>query len=119
MDELFLAYWNYAKNYYVKGGSPTGELANIRDAARPLTELYGRTQASDFGPRSLEAVQTAMIRRGLSRKVINARINRVRRIFKWGVSKELVPALVLQSLFVRSRWLRNTPTLSSSGRPRW
>ncbi|MHC4064085.1 MAG: hypothetical protein ACYSUI_06230 [Planctomycetota bacterium] len=31
-----------------------------------------------------------MIAANLSRKVVNARINRVRRIFKWGVENELV-----------------------------
>jgi integrase len=39
-----------------------------------------------------------MVKSGLSRGVINARINRVRRVFKWGVSYELIPSSVYESL---------------------
>jgi len=36
------------------------------------------------------AVRKQIIAANLSRKVVNARVNRVRRIFKWGVENELV-----------------------------
>jgi integrase len=98
VNELFAAYWRFATSYYVKNGQPTGEVENIRDAARPLTLLYGQCMASKFGPLALEAVREAMIKQGLCRNVINARVNRIRRMFKWGVSKQMVPPLVLQSL---------------------
>ncbi len=39
-----------------------------------------------------------MIDRGLARRHINQRVNRIRRIFKWGVENELVPAHVLHGL---------------------
>jgi hypothetical protein len=38
------------------------------------------------------------LRGGLSRGVINHRMARVRRIFKWAVSEELVPPSVYQGL---------------------
>lgn len=98
VDELLLAYWDFAVGYYVKDGRPTGEQANIKDALRPLAALYGPTTACDFGPRRLETVRAAMVQQGLSRKVVNARVNRVRRMFKWATSRELIPPTVLHAL---------------------
>lgn len=92
-------YRAYAENYYVRDGRPTKELADMKYAARPLLKLYGSTPANDFGPLALKAVRECMIEtEGLSRKVVNARINRIRRIFKWAVSEELVPSSVFESL---------------------
>ncbi len=98
VNELFSAYWPFAIGYYVKNGQPTGEVENLRDAARPMIARYGQSAASQFGPLALEAVRQAMIEQGLCRRVINGRVNRIRRIFKWGVSKQLLSPLVLQSL---------------------
>jgi integrase len=39
-----------------------------------------------------------MVETGLSRTTVNARINRIRRVFRWGVSVELMPAPVIQAL---------------------
>jgi integrase len=60
--------------------------------------LYGHTVARGFGPLALRAVRDAMVNAGLSRAVVNARVNRVRRVFKWAASFELVPASVYEAL---------------------
>lgn len=96
--ELLAAYYEYANQYYVKDGKPTGETGNIKDATRPLQTLYGMTAVSEFGPTALKAVRQHMIKAKLSRTVINGRINRIRRVFKWGVENELVPASILHGL---------------------
>jgi len=98
INEFFLAYWEFAKSYYVKNGNPTGEQSNLRDAARMLTGQFGDIWVGDFGPAALKAVRQKMIERNLCRKVINGRINRIRRMFKWGVENQLVDPLVLQAL---------------------
>lgn len=98
VDELSAAYLAFAKTYYVKNGTLTGEYRNIGDALRPLTTLYGRTCIIDFGPAALKAVRQAMIGANLCRKTINSRINRIRRIFKWGVENEFVPGEILYAL---------------------
>ncbi len=98
VSELVLAYLEHAKTYYSKNGTPTGEYDNFRDAVRQLARLYDRKLVTDFGPAELKAVRHAMIREGLCRNVINARVNRIRRIFKWGVGNQLVPTDVLQAL---------------------
>jgi len=55
INELLLAYWDHARSYYVKDGKPTSEPDTIRQALRPVRELYGDTQARDFGPLALKA----------------------------------------------------------------
>jgi integrase len=98
INELFVVYWDFAKSYYVKNGRPTGEQANLRDAARLLTQLFGTVPVADFGPAALKAVRQKMLELDLCRRVINGRVNRIRRMFKWGVENQLVGPLVLQAL---------------------
>ena len=100
VNALILAFWKHAERHYARprGRSATTELQNLRDALHPLRSLYGSTRAGEFGPAALRTVRESMIEAGLSRTTINARINRVRRVFRWGVSAELIPARVLQAL---------------------
>jgi integrase len=39
-----------------------------------------------------------MVAAGLRRSVVNRRVGRIKRVFRWGVSKELVPVAVSQAL---------------------
>ncbi|MAE67540.1 MAG: recombinase XerD [Phycisphaeraceae bacterium] len=98
INELLVAYWGFATSYYVKNGKPTGEQQALKYAMRPLAELYGRTRITDFSPVALKAVRETMIDAGLARTLINARIKRIRRVFKWGVENQLVGATLLQGL---------------------
>src|SRR5262249_26053528 len=42
VNELIVAFWKHAEEHYRHpDGRPTGELANLRDALRPLRRLYG------------------------------------------------------------------------------
>src|SRR5438309_972257 len=50
VNELLVAYWDHVASYYVKNGQATSEPGTIRQALRPDRELYGDTQARDFGP---------------------------------------------------------------------
>jgi integrase len=100
VSECILAFWNHAKAHYTDpDGRPTGELDNIRDAVRPLRKLYGKTPAREFGPLALTAVRDDMVRSGtLARGTVNARIGRIRRLFRWAASRELIPATVPSAL---------------------
>ena len=114
--ELLLRYWNFAKNYYRKDGKPTQEISALKTALRPLRELYGKQPARDFGPLSLEAVRRKMITSGWSRTGINRAVSRIRRVFKWGVSKELIPVSVIQALATVDG-LRKDRTEAPEGKP--
>jgi site-specific recombinase XerD len=98
--DVLSRYKAFCEVYYVnKDGKPSKELADMRYALRPLRLLYGVTLAREFGPLKLKAIQAYMIEtQKLSRGVINQRIKRIKRFFKWAVSEELVPSAVTHGL---------------------
>lgn len=96
--EMLAAFRRFAVKHYRKDGQPTRSLDNILDAVRPLKHLFGRELVGDFGPLKLKAVQGQMVRDGLSRGVVNARIGKIKRVFKWAVSEELAPASLAHAL---------------------
>ena len=98
INELVLAYWKFVTGYYVKDGEPTSEQTSIRYALRALRHLYGETRAADFGPKDLKLVRQSLIDRQLSRRYINDTIGRLKRMFRWAVSEELLPPNVYEAV---------------------
>lgn len=96
--ELCAAYWLHAKAYYVKDGRPTGEQERIKQAIAAVRRLYGRSGIAEFGPLALQAVQADLVQKNLSRTYINSLCAVIKRMFKWGVSQELVAASIYQAL---------------------
>ena len=90
--ELCAAYWKFCKTYYVKNGQPTDEQAGVKAAIRFIKANYGKTPAKDFGPLALEAVREQMIQSGNPWRHINQNVGLVKRMFRWGTSKELARA---------------------------
>lgn len=83
--ESIVAYLEFAGSYYADNGNPGKEYVCMCDATKSLGALYSRTKVTGFGPLALKAILQKWIDRGLCRTHINQRINRIRRIFKWGV----------------------------------
>lgn len=99
INEMLLAYWQFAETYYSKDGQPTKELECMKEAIWPLRQLYGLTPAADFGPQALKAVRQHMVsEQHLCRNVVNRRIGRIKRVFKWAVAEELVPPSTFHGL---------------------
>jgi integrase len=98
VEELIVHYWQFAQGHYVKNGKPSSELACIKIALRPVRELYGSACAAEFGPLALKAIRLKLIESGLSRGTVNQNLGRIKRMFKWGVSEQLVPAETFQAL---------------------
>ena len=98
VNKLLLAFWQHAKQRYVKNGQPTSEQRSFRTALRPVRQLYGRQPITDFGPLALVACRQKLIEAGICRKRINQHVGRIRQAFKWGVSRELVPETVWRAL---------------------
>lgn len=96
--ELLVRYLTFAREYYSRDGNPTSEYVDMQSISKRLRHLYGTTRVVDFGPLSLKAVRQALVDEQHSRAWINRQINRIRRIFKWGVENEIVPAEILQAL---------------------
>jgi integrase len=99
VNQLILAFYRWAEGHYRReDGTSTSELRDYKLSLRPLRELYGTIPAADFSPLKLKAVRQRMIDADLSRGVINQRVRRILRMFKWGVSEELVPPPTLHGL---------------------
>ncbi|MEX2358926.1 MAG: hypothetical protein WEE51_11405 [Pirellulaceae bacterium] len=99
LTQVIARYRDFAFGYYSKDGKPTKEYVEMRYSLRPMRELYGDTLARDFGPLKLKAVRQHMIDvLDLSRGVVNARVKRIKRFFKWACSEELVPSTVTHAL---------------------
>lgn len=89
-----------------------GNAANNRDALNLLLPHYGQTPVEQFGPKSLKNLQKILAKQGkvvggkkriqtdepLSRKYINSQISRLKQMFQWGVSEELVSVEIVQAL---------------------
>ena len=93
--ELVDRYWEHSKEYY---GNKASTLTAVKQALRPLKELYGDEYCITFGPNSLRTLREVWIDRDLSRSTINRYTTTVKRAFKWGVSHELIPVEVFQAL---------------------
>jgi len=94
---LAAMFLDYAEGHY-PAGSPS-EYQNVRLAVTNLLKLVEDMPADEFGPRSLKQFREALIHeRNHSRTFINSQVARVRRMFRWGASEEIVPVTVWQSL---------------------
>lgn len=109
ITELIARYWPWVRSYYRRSdGTETQEVNGFLYSLRPLNHLYGPTLGRDFGPLALRAVRDLMIKGyhhpkygvqpALSRGIINQRVKRIRRMFRWAVEHELVSPTVLQGL---------------------
>ena len=98
ISEMLSAFLDYAKQYYRRDGQPTKEVERLKMAMRFVAQRYGHTPASQFGPLALKAVRHQMIEKGLCRNMVNNYVGRIKFVFKWAVSEELVPPTVFQAL---------------------
>jgi integrase len=117
--EFVLRYMTeHVERYYLDVATkvPTSERDCLRAAFRPLVRLYGPLLAIEFDSLKLEALQEAMAtgtwlndterekrtkqRRafGAARTTINSNIDRIKRLFRWGCAKKLIPAENLVNL---------------------
>lgn len=112
VGHLVRAYLDWAVDYY----SGNKEYVQLCYAAGPLVHLHADTWVDEFGPTALKEVRQVMVDgswanksvamdderrevpRAWSRTHTNQQINRIRRMFRWGVENEMVPATVLEAL---------------------
>ncbi|MCR9245157.1 MAG: site-specific integrase [bacterium] len=101
---LVVRYWRFIEHSgrYTKNGEPTSERERVRGALDELLALYASVPVVEFGPRKLVALREAMAEgpsgRARSRVTVNGQVSRVRRLFRWGVERELVPPTVAHGL---------------------
>jgi integrase len=98
VNKLILSYWKYASDYYGFGQRHRGDEFCLRYALSIVRELYGRTPAIGFGPLALKACRQKMIECDWSRTYINSQVDKIRRMFRWAASEELLPSSVYNDL---------------------
>lgn len=87
--ELVEAFDHWAREQYPDAPNG-GQRRNILDALAPAVQLFASTEVDRFGPMELRAVRQRMLDGGrLARTTINARINRIRFVWRWAVGHEL------------------------------
>lgn len=99
IDELALAYLDFARGYYKKKGRVTREAEIIGDMLRALVRHHSGEPIDEFGPVKLKELRERMIEEvDWCRKHINRQVSRLTRMFKWAVANELVGPSVYQAL---------------------
>jgi hypothetical protein len=121
VSELLDAFLDHAERHYVKHGKPTAEWYCFKQALEPVNELYGLTPAHNFAPPDLLAVRDAFLRvrdrhgKPWSRGYVNEQVNRVRRVWSWGVEHGIVTAATADALR-HVKGLKRTRTTAPEGR---
>ncbi len=89
--DVVLAFLEYADRHYSARGR---EASAFRQTVPPLLALHGATAAAKFGPKALREVQAAMCQNpySWSRGVVNRRVVRIKTMWRWAESEELLPA---------------------------
>jgi len=99
LERLFLEHARI--HYRHPDGTPTREARNFQDALRHLVETCGNESVETFDASRMEAVRDAMLEptercpSGLARNTVNARLRRLRQVFRWARRKRLVPPSVV------------------------
>ncbi|MFC1597687.1 tyrosine-type recombinase/integrase, partial [Planctomycetota bacterium] len=70
----------------------------VRAALRVLKATHGRVAVADFGPLALQAIQHRLIGQGKSRRYVNHLTSAICRVFRWGVTQEIVLETVYRAL---------------------
>lgn len=107
--DLLARFWSHAETKYrLPTGEPSSELANLRYALRPVALFWGHLPIGEFGPLALKEVRKLYVkgwtdpehgpRKPQTRKAVQRNLNRVRVVFAWGESEELVPGGVTHRL---------------------
>ncbi len=98
--DLVLAYLDHCETHYLSRSEYNGRNKELAGATKALSLLarFSSLPAKDFGPLKLIEVRQSLVDGGISRKYCNKQTSRIRRMFKWATSQELLPPSVFQSL---------------------
>lgn len=102
IEELCLEYWLDCKPRLSQQ-----EQSKLRSIIRLICQYHGSSPASSFGPRAMASLITHMIngdldadppRKPWNRTHLNQQLGRLKRMFKWGASRELFDPSVYHGL---------------------
>jgi integrase len=91
----------WVEDYVERFGEKSGNTRNARAAALAACERHAATMCRDFTAGDLAAIRDLLVSRGrLVRDGVNRQIYAIRRMFKWGRERSIVPAEVVADLEV-------------------
>lgn len=98
ITQLCHAFW-----VAIQGQYSHQQASHFKACIRLLKGFYGEMPVKDFGPKALRLLRNQMIcggdgRRLWTRNYINRQIGLLRQIFRWGVSHEMIPVSILETL---------------------
>lgn len=97
--QIIRQYRKWCESYYRdENGHQTSTVAHIATTMKRLRTWYGSASAEDFTPLAFKDCIRRMISEGLSISTVNASIARIRHLFEWAVSEELIPEHVHRKL---------------------
>ena len=94
-NQMMLAYLKWAKSYHGEG---TDQVASIKALCKSLKPNYGHTPAEEFGPLAFKAWRQTLIEDDKARTYINELGKRLRQMFAWAASEEMIPGAVVENL---------------------
>jgi integrase len=112
VEELVAQYTEWAATEYRKRGKPSSEMHCQRSALRPLLELFGSEDITEFTPDKLREYQRACVAKVWVAKTIRDYTNRVLQCFRFAVEKGHYPGEMLERL----RAVRNVRRGESMGK---
>ena len=99
LTQVLSRFWKHAKQRYSRHGKGRyGNAVNWRPIIQLLREKHGSESPEQFGPLAFRELIEGMLARGWSRQYANMQISRVKRIYKWAASHELVSTNAYQRL---------------------
>ena len=97
--ELCVAFLDYAATYYPQTDKrSSSEYSNCALALKRFAQAHGSIIAKRYGPLKLEEWQQSLASQGLARSYVNKQIGIIKRMFRWGVSKQMIPSSVYESV---------------------
>ena len=98
VNGVCLAFLKHANIYYRKEGRLTSEYNEYEVISRILNEHCGTLPAMKFTRRILKTIREQLIPLEWKRSTLNARIKKIKHIFKWAAQEEMITASVYQEL---------------------
>lgn len=97
IEVLVATYLDFAQSHF-RGKFGRSTYHQLTPLFRRLLADYRHLPATEFGPRKLKEFRQSLIDAKHARTTINLEIGHIRRMFRYGVSEELIPASAWEAL---------------------
>lgn len=98
VEELCAAYCAWSPSYYKHAdGTPTSEVATIRISLREFRSMFGNAAVAELTHADMLVHRDALVRSGIARTTVNARVGVVKRMISWALEEALItPAIKVE-----------------------